>query len=1477
MSMRILRRVVHALVIVVMLVVGATAAAVIVSQTAWFKNWLRAYIESQANQYLNGQLSIGRLGGNLFFGVELENVGVSMDGSQIVSVKDVGLDYSVFEFISGGVSLDEIRLNQPTLYLRRDGDTWSISRLVKQQAQEADREGPQLPIAIAKIGVSDASIVIDEETPVGTAGEAESKVRLPQRIDRIDAEMSFAYEPVRYSLEVAHVSFRASDPSFGLNGLSGRLAVRDDTIFVDGLSVRTEESSMSIDGAVQDYTTSPRFNFRVSSDKLSVPEIARVLPALTGVQLQPAFEVNLDGPLDRLGVEMNVRSSAGQLTGRFVADVQEPGQAVKGEITVRHLDLSPIVSDPGQKSDITANARVDVAAESFARLDGLRGTLSLDAPRIAAAGYSAERLHADARLSGRRVSLDARGVAYGADATATGHVTLPAERQPLSYDLRGRVRNVDLRRLPRALNVPPAETVVTAAYRIHGRQGRSGQRPRPLRAEDAVIGAMAGEVRFDRSTVAGARIAPGSTARFSMDAPGEITYGTHVTVSNLDLQRLGREFNVPALAADRFNTNLNGHIGAEGRSASLESMKMTAEGTLTDSMLFGGRLPELSFRVVIAGDTADLGARGSFAEFDPAVASGRPAAKGSVAGALDVNATISRLSTGVTADNIAGSVRVTLEPSTIGGLAISGAHVDADYRERSAEIRQFDVTGRDLNVTAKGTLALNHTGQSHVAFQIDSPSLEEVGKIVDAPLAGIAKVEGTVTGNRTELQASGALTGSGIKYGDNGALSADGTYAARVPDLAFAQAVVESKLDATFVSVGGQEINQLAARIAFAEKQMQFDATAEQRERTLEAAGTLRLHPEHQEVHLDRLQLDARGQQWQLAADGGATVRYGNETIAVENVRLTSGAQAIAADGRFGRGGDALTIELTSIDLASVDALLLRPPQLSGRLDGSATVTGTAGDPKVEGSFAVANGGFRDFKYDALRATVGYRPSGIDLDARLQQNPAQWITARGHLPAALFSRPEGTDAGSPRPGDPIDIAIDSSPLDVGIVQGFTTAVTDAAGTFEAHVRVTGTADDPRPAGEITIQDGALTVEPVGVRYTNIAGRVELEPERVRIPLITVLDNHDNALTVVGDLAVRQRRVGAVEMYVNAHDFKVLDNEMGEVRIQSALEIGGELRAPQILGYLGVTSGNINLDRILALAGTSPYPTRQTEFETEEAEIAATPEPPQGVFGAARADVYVTVPGAFVVRADSLQAPGSTVNLGALNVTLGGDLRAMKEPGGRVRLIGAVNTVRGSYDFQGRRFEILRDGTIRFAGLDELNPLLDLRTRRIIQGVEARVNIRGTLRQPELELSSTPPLEEADILSLIVFNQPINQLGEGQQISLAARAQSLAVGAVAGQLAQSIGNALDLDTFEIDIPAESGGTPEVTIGQQVGANLYLKVQQGIGDETSTNFILEYELLEWLRLQSNFVQGTNTQSSMFRRREGSGADLKFFFSY
>jgi len=146
------------------LIVGVTSMAVIVSQTTWFKEWLRGFIVRQAEDYVNGRLSIGRLDGNLFFGVDLEDVDVTMNGQTVVDIKDVGLDYNVFTILSEGVVLDDIRLTQPVFRVEKDADGWNILRLIKARTPDPDEPKSRLPIAIGEIGISDGTLYIEDKS-----------------------------------------------------------------------------------------------------------------------------------------------------------------------------------------------------------------------------------------------------------------------------------------------------------------------------------------------------------------------------------------------------------------------------------------------------------------------------------------------------------------------------------------------------------------------------------------------------------------------------------------------------------------------------------------------------------------------------------------------------------------------------------------------------------------------------------------------------------------------------------------------------------------------------------------------------------------------------------------------------------------------------------------------------------------------------------------------------------------------------------------------------------------------------------------------------------------------------------------------------------------------------------------------------------------------------------------------------------------
>ena len=228
-----------------------------------------------------------------------------------------------------------------------------------------------------------------------------------------------------------------------------------------------------------------------------------------------------------------------------------------------------------------------------------------------------------------------------------------------------------------------------------------------------------------------------------------------------------------------------------------------------------------------------------------------------------------------------------------------------------------------------------------------------------------------------------------------------------------------------------------------------------------------------------------------------------------------------------------------------------------------------------------------------------------------------------------------------------------------------------------------------------------------------------------------------------------------------------------------------------------------------------------------------------------------------------------MSLGALNVTLGGDLRVTKAAGQRSRWSGRSIPSVGTYDFQGRRFQVLRDGTITLPrrDADEIDPASTCRTRLI--RASRRTSRSAAAAGAGDRAPSQPPLDQADILSLIVFNQPTNSLGEGQQVSLVQRAQQLATGTLTSALASSIEKSLGVDTFEINTAPDSGNAASLTIGQQLGQNIYVKVQQGIGSQSETNFIFEYELARWLRCGPTCSRAPTPSSSCSSERRAAAS--------
>src|SRR5262249_2201038 len=242
------------------------------------------------------------------------------------------------------------------------------------------------------------------------------------------------------------------------------------------------------------------------------------------------------------------------------------------------------------------------------------------------------------------------------------------------------------------------------------------------------------------------------------------------------------------------------------------------------------------------------------------------------------------------------------------------------------------------------------------------------------------------------------------------------------------------------------------------------------------------------------------------------------------------------------------------------------------------------------------------------------------------------------------------------------------------------------------------------------------------------------------------------------------------------------------------------------------------------------------------------------------------------------SPGTPLGLGNFNLRALGDLYLYKDPGDQLYVTGSLDRVTGRYTFQGRRFDLDPTSSINFRG--DLNPDLYGVVTREISGVEARVTISGPLNAPELHLASNPPLDQSDILSLIVFNTTTHHLSTLHQQQLAMPAATLTPGFVAAPLMSALARTLGIATFEI-VPTTDirGGTgARVTIGSEIAPGLVARFSRNFGIADYNEASIEFYLSRLFRIRATFTDAASTTAlSPFVFVQRAGVDLIMFFSF
>ena len=102
-----------------------------VSQTSFFRNWLREQAISIANDALNGEVYIGRIDGTIFTSLILRDTYVAMDSDTLLSASRIEVRTSPLQLLFKKIYVRKLELDSTYINLIRERDgTLNLSKLI---------------------------------------------------------------------------------------------------------------------------------------------------------------------------------------------------------------------------------------------------------------------------------------------------------------------------------------------------------------------------------------------------------------------------------------------------------------------------------------------------------------------------------------------------------------------------------------------------------------------------------------------------------------------------------------------------------------------------------------------------------------------------------------------------------------------------------------------------------------------------------------------------------------------------------------------------------------------------------------------------------------------------------------------------------------------------------------------------------------------------------------------------------------------------------------------------------------------------------------------------------------------------------------------------------------------------------------------------------------------------------------------------
>jgi len=1439
------------------------------SQSAWGRNEVRQLVEQQAARFLDGTLKVDGISGSLVGGVTLNGVRFTHQDRDVFVATTVDVRFNLVGWMRGRREIASIRIVNPVIRIAEQRLNWDTAGWVRPRQSTG---GPSRPVLFPSIEIVNGRLL---------SSAKETTWHLPPEISAINGVIALKVGGGT-RIDITRLAFTAG--ALHARAVTGVLTFAGDTR-LERLRVDSDAGVLAIDGRVG--PPAPRaIDLAATLTRFDATRWRVFTPLLDTIDFTATGTAVFGGNMDRLTIKSALDTSAGKLTGDTVIASRPSELRITGTAETVAFDAQHVIGDPQWASAVTGHAQYTLVSTGTPSV--WTSDVTFAGGPVRAFNALASRLDATMHYAAKVVTFAGTATAYGASTRAKGTVTVGDE---LVIEVTGdRLTGMDLRQWPAEWGFVALEANLNAtAYTARWTPSRWSMR-----------------ATLADSVVEGAELLAGTQVELS-GAKDSLTIGADGRWRPLVRRGRGKAPGLTGLTDPIFVTDLNGHIKVAGQGRNLSEMDLTAQVELLDSRAAAGAsVPSATVAYTRQSHVNTAHIVGELRHLNPATLGASEALKSDINGHADMTAVWRDDAADIPSTMTArGTLRATA--SVISDLPIDRAVITGEWRDGVFAAESATLQNQGVSFTGRGRIAVS-AGESNTTFEVTATDVASLEPWTGRAAHGALTARGELLGTFDAPRVRATFESPRVNDPSLGALGGvTGAVDVVFPEWVLDQMRGMVRVAATaWTSDTGSTAQQITAEGQFLTRTSVSTATLHGIINETDVRASL--HADWTtDVTADITALEARrgGQTWRLDA-GSGPLQISETHLTGTNVQLSNGAQRVVLAGRValaeleagGDAGDQLTARATAIDLEALDAFLGVQTGAKGQVNGDLTLVGRLSDPRGRITLSARDLTVRGYKIAEAGGTIDLADGGATSALTMKQPDGVSAIVSGRAPLAWL-----LPAGTLDPAVPEatwDLTAVTDPINLEILGAVAPKLTEISGQAIVDLRIVGAAAEPKLTGTVAVGDGRFRVPSAGTLFSKINSDIGFGVDTITVRRFTARDKNDHTLTITGELAVNERQLDRLQAHVEADRFTVVDNRIAVIALSSLLELTGDASHPRLTGNLEVASGRVEVDRLLralqgdplALVSDAELPAAGTTLVDLKADAAAAAaeeaaRPPAEAFDSRSflsrlaVDVQVFVPDNLIVRGSRIRPGGKdSWSLGDLNVTVGADLRATRAPGGSATLLGDVTAVRGSYSFENRRFEIQRGGRIRFQGESPLDPTFDIRGVRVIQGVEARVDVRGRLSEPRLQLGSNVPLDESDVLSMIIFNRPVNQLGETQRADLVGAAASFAGGYVTSPLTSSLSRALNLDLLEVEtVSFGQNVTPRVLVGQQLTSRLFVQLSQQFGAESLTELTAEYQLKKFLRLQGRSITGpgSNAQRSLLQRTERAGIDLLFFFNY